>query len=791
MLLADLPAAGSGPVDRVPMTALESLPLDGIRVLDLSGPVGSYGGRLLADAGADVVKVELPAGDELRRQDPFAGGRSDPERSLTFAYYHANKRGIVLDYRRAETLGMLAELGANADVVLLTPPVTGFDPKARELSWAAPDAVVCAVTPFGLTGPYRTWRATHLTSCALGGAMYSQGPPEGPPVVMPGRQLYDHAGTQLAIAVLAALRARPAAGGQFIEISAHEVLGTYLGELHRYTNAEDITRRSNDYPAVGGIWPCRDGVIEFIALTDKHWAGLLQLLGSPPELSDPAYADTAGRREHAEEIMTIVAPAILAMDREDFVGRAQQLRVPCALVNTVGQFTQDPQPRSRGFFVHKPLAGLGEFDLPGQPFLSGQPLLAQYRRPAPRLGQHDPAEIAAEWRSAQRPQPRPASPLSKIKVISFGMVVAGAVSATALAELGADVIKIESPTVPDTTRRLRSGDAVYEPSGVETSPAFANFNRSVRSLALDMKQPESVDLVLRLASVADVLLENYGPDVLERWGVGYEKISAVNPRIVMLSQTGFGHGSGPRSHYLAYGATIFSFMGITRIWGRSHTTHFDYLAGAHGLFAILAALAARDRTGLGTHIDQAQIGVGGAVMGPMLLDYLVNGHEPGEDPPPGMVVRCLGGDAWLAVEPEDDGDWQRLARLADAPDPGDHAAVTDAVRTWAGTLTPQQAMRMLQRAGLAAGAVQDIEDVVRDPQHRERHFLQEMDHPDLGVAEYPDPPYRLSKTPATIRRRTPRLGEHTTEILTEWLGTPPEESQTYAWPPPSRSGAQP
>ena len=101
--------------------------------------------------------------------------------------------------------------------------------------------------------------------------------------------------------------------------------------------------------------------------------------------------------------MAIVAPAILAMDREDFVGRAQQLSVPCALVNTVGQFTQDPQPRSRGFFVHKPLASLGEFDLPGQPFLSRQPLLAQYRRPAPRLGQHDPAEIAAEWRSAERP----------------------------------------------------------------------------------------------------------------------------------------------------------------------------------------------------------------------------------------------------------------------------------------------------------------------------------------------------------------------------------------------------
>ena len=371
------------------------------------------------------------------------------------------------------------------------------------------------------------------------------------------------------------------------------------------------------------------------------------------------------------------------------------------------------------------------------------------------------------------------------------MVIAGAVCATALAELGADVIKIESPTVPDTTRRLRLGEAaVHEPSGMDTSPMFANFNRSVRSLALDMKQPESIDLVLRLASVADVVLENFGPDVLERWGIGYEKIAAVNPRIVMLSQTGFGH-TGPRSHYLAYGATVSSFTGLAQIWGRSHGTHLDYPAVAHGLFAILAALAARDRTGLGTHIDQAQIEVAGAIMGPMLLDYTVNGHEPGEDPPPGMVLRCSGEDEWLAVEAETADDWQRLARLAGAPDPADHAAVTQALGTWAAALTPQQAMRTLQRAGLAAGAVQNNEDVTRDPQHRERHFLQEMDHPDLGVAEYASPPYRLAKTPATIRRRTPRLGEHTTEILAEWLGMPPEESQTYAWPPVSRSGSRP
>ena len=147
-------------------------------------------------------------------------------------------------------------------------------------------------------------------------------------------------------------------------------------------------------------------------------------------------------------------------------------------------------------------------------------------------------------------------------------------------------------------------------------------------------------------------------------------------------------------------------------------------------------------------------------MGPLLLDYTVNGHEPGQDPPPGMVVRCLGEDRWLAVEPVDDEDWPRPgALLAGAsPIPATTPRSPTRVGTWAAALTPQQAMRTLQRAGLAAGAVQNSEDVTRDPQHRERHFLQEMDHPDLGVAEYASPPYRLAKTPATIRRRTPRLG---------------------------------
>jgi benzylsuccinate CoA-transferase BbsF subunit len=197
-------------------------------------------------------------------------------------------------------------------------------------------------------------------------------------------------------------------------------------------------------------------------------------------------------------------------------------------------------------------------------------------------------------------------------------------------------------------------------------------------------------------------------------------------------------------------------------------------------------------------VDLAEVETAAAVMGPMMLDYVVNGRRsvvPGNEVPGALlseVVRCRGDDSWLAVEVEDAGDWEVLARLVGredlslaSPVSDNRAALAAALAAWVTERTAQQAMRVLQRAGLAAGAVQDGEDVVRDPQHRERHFWLEMDHPDLGVAEYAAPPHRLAKTPPTVRRPTPRLGDHTVEVLGEWLGMTPDEAAPYVWPRPS------
>jgi crotonobetainyl-CoA:carnitine CoA-transferase CaiB-like acyl-CoA transferase len=445
--------------------------------------------------------------------------------------------------------------------------------------------------------------------------------------------------------------------------------------------------------------------------------------------------------------------------------------------------------------------GVAKFDSPGRAFASTVPLLEPYRRVTPSTDHAAAAALIAEWSAAAEPGPPPGAPLSELRVLCLGTAVAGALSGTALAELGADVVKIEAPGRPDNMRRLSQPRHMVatEPSGAKTSPMFGSNNRTIRSVALDMKEPGAVDLFLRLVAACDVIIENYSPSVMPKWGLTYERIARANPRVIMLSLTGFGH-TGPRASYLAYGSTVSSFVGVTQAWGYPSSTFFDYISQAHGVFAVLAALAARDRSGNGTHIDLAEVEVGAAVVGPLMLDYIVNGRdsEPLGNNVPGAlysaVLPCHGDDAWLAVELEDAEDARRLYALLGAGDrtpcqSGLHPEVEDSLRGWASSRTAYQAMRGLQRAGLAAGAVQSNEDVTRDPQHRARGFLIDMHHPDMGTIEYAAPPHRLSKTPARAGRHTPRLGEHNFEVLRGWAGLSAEQASAWSWPRPESAAA--
>ncbi len=376
--------------------------------------------------------------------------------------------------------------------------------------------------------------------------------------------------------------------------------------------------------------------------------------------------------------------------------------------------------------------------------------------------------------------------IDQLRVLTFGTFIAGNTTGLLLAELGADVVKIEAFARPEVLRNPAysfTTTAVHEPSGIPNTPMYGGLSRSTRNLSLEMNTAEGRALFRRLVAVADVVIENFGAEAMRHWGCSFEELSAINPRLVMVSLSGYGR-TGPRSSYLAYATNISNFSGLTATWQFQHGTHSDYIAAVHAVVGVLAAIAHTDRTGSGVSVDVAQTEALAAVMAPIYLDPLNNGRDT---PPTGNAVpgslftgafQCQGFDRWIAIELEDLLDWSTLCDVLERPDlvvqddaelDARRGELAEAITAWTAERSPHTAAQVLQNVGLAAGCVYDSEDIVRDPQLRARGASVEIDHPDLGVIEYYQSPHRMTKTPGYFRRRGPRLGEHTVEVLREWL----------------------
>jgi CoA:oxalate CoA-transferase len=377
-----------------------ALPLTGVSVLDLGGPLSAYASKLLGDFGADVVKAEPPAGDELRTAPPLRAGES-----LLFSYYHSNKAGITLETGHPAAATLLGELAARADIILITPsvrrPLTGFDVDRRRVSWGPATAIVACLTPFGLSGPLSGWQMTPLTSFAMSGLMFKMGSASGPPVTVPARHGWDELGVHAVVAVLAALRDGT---GQFIDLAVHDCLSAQDDVIQRYSVAQVIQARGQNpsYPPTGP-WQCRDGRIEFQVHTDRHWAGFVEILGHPAELADPELAKRLVRVERQAQLRQQIADLLRVRSRHDLVRLGQAAGVPCGLLNTAAQFAADDQAAARGLFAVRP----GTMREPVLPFHATAPL-TRYRHPAPGLGEHNdqvyrqrlghPASDLREWR---------------------------------------------------------------------------------------------------------------------------------------------------------------------------------------------------------------------------------------------------------------------------------------------------------------------------------------------------------------------------------------------------------
>ena len=441
---------------------MSAAPLRSIRVLDLSAPVGTYCTRLLSDLGADVVLVEPPEGDPYRRLGPFRAATSGPDASLAFGYYQAGKRSIALDLDDAADRAALERLGGDADVVVLSPsparPVPGFDAAAGTLAWAAPDAIVCSITPFGVTGPYARRTATHLTSFAQSGGMWRAGPAGTPPLPLPPNLHWHIASTHAAVAILAALDVRDRVGGQFVDISAQEVeqYQEVLWEAYHFQGLRPGGRSIPIGVPPTGVWQCRDGLFDVAAHQVQHWEAFLELLDHPPELAEPSLADMATRQLIFDGVSEIIASLLAPRSRYELFDRGQKIGLPVGLLNTPAQFVADEQLAARDFFVDLGRAETGPLPAPG-PAVRTVPdaLRAVDTRAAARRARHRaagraPAATLAARGGAARRFRRAHS--TGMRVLSLGEFVAGNYTAQILAALGAEVVKIESRSRPSNVQ---------------------------------------------------------------------------------------------------------------------------------------------------------------------------------------------------------------------------------------------------------------------------------------------------------------------------------------------------
>jgi benzylsuccinate CoA-transferase BbsE subunit len=363
--------------------------LQGIRAIELVHPLGQYCGRLLADLGADVIKVEPPFGDQSRRMGPFA--ESEPTRSLYFDHYNTNKRSLALDTSCDEGRAVLERLLKSADIWVQTEDLTVADEigvDLRGLRPSCPEAILVSLCGFGQGGPYEDYRASSLVVFAMSGLMHGVGPPDGPPVAAPGQLAFDLAATDAASGALMAILTRRRTGsGQEVEVAALETLATELSPAP--PGAQRSVRKGNRHAdiAPSGVFDCQDGAVELAVIMPAQWDALKEVLGQPVDIKGEEWNNREYRRDHSDELYELVGTKLRAERRADLIDRAQRHRLPCLPANTVADYAVSVHPTARNYFASAEHFGAPYSSMPGPPYrfsVGGWSL----RRPAPAAGEH-------------------------------------------------------------------------------------------------------------------------------------------------------------------------------------------------------------------------------------------------------------------------------------------------------------------------------------------------------------------------------------------------------------------
>jgi crotonobetainyl-CoA:carnitine CoA-transferase CaiB-like acyl-CoA transferase len=696
---------------------------DGLRVVDCTtGIAGAYCSKLLADLGADVV-FGTPIDDAL------------------YTYLRTSQR-------------YAADLDpwlAAADIVVVGE--TGTRAPSRE------PLVTVSITALGRGGPDDGLDVPEEVLQARSGSLSAHGHAHLPPLTVGGRLGEYIVGAFGALgAVTAWWRASRTGVAETVDASMLEAIQlTYVTTPTLMARFPGGRKQSFRWVMIPGNEPAGDGrFVGITTVTAQQWQALARVIGRPDLAEDDELGTMLGRFRRAEEVNDAIHAYTREHAADEIVGACVEARVPAAIVGNGAELPRNEQLAARGVFTRQPGE---EWIRPRAPFrfhgVADRELVA-------------PGVASGEWSARSQPAPSSAGsgpgerPLAGIRVLDFTAFWAGPFATAWLSSMGADVIKVEAVQRPDGIRFSAAVRPQDDPQFYEKSALFHACNLAKRGITLDLGHPDGLAIAKRLAKRCDVVAENFTPQVLERFGLDWEAVHALNPEAIMLRMPAFGL-DGPWRARGGFAQTMEQLTGMAWVTGYEGGPPIipggpvDPMVGAHAALAVVAALEHRARTGEGQLVEVPLVEVATAVTAEQVIRYAIDGTLL-ERRGAGGVYACAGNDAWVAID-----------RTRDPMTPEARAA-------WCATRTPDDAARDALAQGVAAAAVVPAFATLDDPQMRARGFFEPVDNPLVGKQEYPTWPVRLSGGPQRVwTAPAPTLGQHTAEVLRTELGIDDDE----------------
>lgn len=761
-------------------------PLEGLRVVELGGGIGpAYAGKLFADAGADVWLVEPPGGDPLRRWSASGADLRGHEGAL-FRFLAASKHSVVGGLDQPDVVDLIA--GADLVLEALAPGVV----EAAGLI-GRPGLVVTSMSPFG-RGPWQDRPASELTIQAECGSLAARVHPEGP--LQAGGRLTDWAAGVFAAPIsLAAVRhVRAGGAAPHIDLSMNEVM-CICTNLFADLLMDMLGRPEAGPLGAGGGFPAIEatgnGWVGFNTNSAQMFEDFLVLVGRTDLSGIPGLRQDPEARADLERS---THEWCMAHTTEEIVELAALLRVPAVPVGNGEVLPRNPHLVARRTYAHSEREG---FTYPRPPYrLNGQ--FRPEIGPWPALGA-DQDRIPAPEHPRPPAAPNTGLPMAGLRVLDMTCWWAGPAATQLMAGLGADVIHVEAVQRMDGMRPATTFAFADRDRWWEYSAFFIPVNTNKRGITLNLEDPDGLELARRLVGWADVVVENFTPRVMERFGLDAVGMAAINPTAVIVRMPAFGL-DGPWRDRVGFAQTMEAMSGLAWVTGvpegppRLPTGPCDPMGGMHAAFAIQVALAERERTGQGQVVEASLLESGLNVAAEQVIEYSAYGalltrqgnRTPGVAPQ--GVFACQGEQRWLALSVMDDRQWAGLRDALGHPDwladpkldvlAGREAAQDEleaGLAAWAADQDLEEAVERLLAHGVPAAAVFDYRMVSRHPAMAARGFFEVLDHPVAGSHPMFGLPFRYTGIDRWWRTPGPTLGQHNSEVLRTILGLSEQE----------------